>query len=117
MRGHERLIEMRKAGIRPAAVFINDFPCKTDWADWGDHATVCVDGDKLSSIDLRFVIGLVAHVSSTSETRAKRIAEICKQAGASVVAAAHGIRVNEFLTTTGWCEIWRAPENKESENG
>ena len=117
MRGHEHLIELRKAGKRPVAVFINDFPCKTDWPDWGDQATVCVDGDQLSSLDLRFVVGMIAHVSSTSEIRAKRIAEICKQSGARIVGALHGIRETEYLTTTGWIEIWIAPATKESACG
>ena len=113
MRGHEYLIELRKAGKRPASVFINDFHCKTDWPDWGDQATVCVDGDQLSSLDLRFVVGMVAHVSSTSEGRAKRIAEICKQSGARIVGAVHGIPQPGYLTKSGWSEIWFAPEKKE----
>lgn len=117
MRGHEHLIEMRKAGVRPAAVFINDFPCKTDWADCGENATVCTDGDPLSSLDLRFVVGMTVHVSSMNEDRAKRLAEMCKQSGARAVAAAHGMRINEWKFETGWCEIWQATEKQEAANG
>ena len=116
MRGQDQLIDMRKAGKRPAIVFINDFPCRTDWADWGDHATVCIDGDQLSSLDLRFVVGMTVSVSSFEEARAKRIADICKQAGARTVAGAHAIRVNEFQTTTGWVDIWQAERKQEIEN-
>ena len=116
MRGHEHLIDMRKAGQRPAIVFINDFPCQTDWADWGDHATVCVHGDSLSNMDLRFVVGMTVSVSSFDESRAKRIADACKQAGARIVAGAHAIRINEIQTTTGWADVWQA-EKKELAHG
>lgn len=116
MRGQDQLIAMRKAGKRPAIVFINDYPCQTDWADWGDHATVCVDGDQLSSLDLRFVVGMTVSVSSLSEARAKRIAEICKQAGARTVAGAHGIRIDDYQTTTGWADVWQAEQKKECES-
>lgn len=114
MRGHNNLIAMRNAGKRPAIVFINDFPCQTDWADWSDHATVCVHGDQLSSLDLRFVVGMTVSVSSFDEARAKRIAEICKQAGARTVAGAHAIRINDHQTTTGWADIWQAEEKQEA---
>ncbi len=117
MRGQEQLIAMRKAGIRPSIVFINDFPCKTDWAEWGDNATVCVHGDQLSSLDLRFVVGMIASISSESESRAKRIAEICKNSGARAVASAHAVRVNDCRFETGWSEIWTAPEKQEVSNG
>ena len=35
MSGHEPIVQMRRAGKRPGVVFINDWPCRTDWAKQG----------------------------------------------------------------------------------
>lgn len=97
MRGHEDLIAMRMAGRKPEIVFINDFPCRTDWLTWGDHATVCVSGDSVVDMDLRFVLGLTVSVAAQTGARASRIAQICKNNGAAVVA---------YSSIDGPAEIW-----------
>ncbi len=108
MRGHEKLIEMRKAGKRPAIVFLNDFPCRTDWFETGDkHVTVSVDGDNLDRVDLRFLVGLTVSASSFDESRAKAMFAACKKAGAAVVGAGHAVGYPRI--GTGWCEVWRKP--------
>ena len=87
MRGHEKLIEIRKAGRKPKIVFINDYPCRTDWFTTGDHVTICVAGDDINSLDLRFVVGCMVSATGDTETRAKQLLEACKRAGATTVAA------------------------------
>jgi hypothetical protein len=105
MRGHEKLIELRKSGVRPSIVFLNDFPCKTDWFEDGDkHVTVCVDGENLDRVDLRFLVGLTVSATSYDESRAKALMTVCQKAGASVVGAGHA---KEYPQTGGWCEVWR----------
>lgn len=105
MQGHETLIQMRQAGRKPGIVFVNDYPCKTKWADWGEYATICTQGDSISSLDLRFLVDLVVSVSATSESRAKALFKLCKQAGAKTVASCHVIQgVNEHRQT-GWSEV------------
>ena len=115
MIGHEPIIAMRKRGTTPKIVFINDFPCQTsrDWHNPGkkfgqqwpaDHATVSTAGDPLSSLDLRFLVGLTVSISSESEIRAKAIFAKAKWFGAKTVAATHikpGIRI-----TSGWTEVF-----------
>ena len=78
MHGHLPLIAMRKRGIKPGIVFLNDYPCETskDWHNpgeefgesWGlDHATVCTVGDVIQLLDLRFLVGMRVSITSTTE--------------------------------------------------
>jgi len=106
MRGHERIIALRKSGIKPALVFINDYPCRTDWFEHHDHATVCTHGDVIQLLDLRYLVGLRVSISASSEIRAKALFDQVRLAGAQTVAAAH---IRDELPPhrqTGWCEIW-----------
>lgn len=106
MRGHEALIQMRIAGRRPAIVFVNDYPCKTDWFDWGDYATICTAGDTISSIDFRCLKGLTANISATTAARAKALFEKAKAAGATTVAACHVQPNTAIRDQSGWTEIY-----------
>ena len=107
MRGHERIIEMRQNRQKPAFVFINDFPCKTDWADWlGDHATIEIQpADRIEYMDLRFLIGCKVSVSAIVEERAKRLFKACIDAGATTVAACHVQRDRGQFDQAGWVEV------------
>ena len=110
LRGHEPLIALRKSGIKPAIVFVNDFDCDTDWLAQRDHVTLCITNRApVHTLDLRCLVGLVVSVGSLDEDRAKALAEACKRAGARTVAAAHSIRVSAERVETGWLEIWKAP--------
>ena len=107
MRGHENLIRMRVEGLRPKIVFVNDYPCKTDWFDHKEHATVCTENDPLSSLDLRFLVGLRVSISATTESRAKALFERVKAAGAAVVAAVHVQHEKHHTAQSGWCEVFK----------
>lgn len=110
MRGHEKLIAMRKAGARPAIVFLNDFICPTNWFETGDrHVTVSVAGEPLNRVDLRFLVGLTVSAVSYDEARAKDILKACQRAGAAVVGVGHALGDGPNRST-GWCEVWRKPE-------
>lgn len=109
MRGHEAIIRMRtELGKKPVFVFINDYPCDTDWFG-GDSkfARVCIHGDELSSLDLRFLMGLSVSISASTESRAKTLFDLAKQAGAVTVASCHvKYGVHEFQQD-GWAQAWR----------
>lgn len=121
MRGQEPIIAMRKKGMRPAIIFINDTPelsiLSKEWGNPGarygevwepDHACVDVlESETVERLDFRFVTGCTVSISSSTEKRAKRLFEACKRVGASVVAACHSIDHGGRITT-GWCEVWRA---------
>jgi hypothetical protein len=113
MRGHEHLIALRKRGIKPPIVFLNDFPCATDWFAHSEHATVSTGCGPLAGLDLRCVVGMVVSIASFDQGRAQRLAEACKRAGACAVAAAHAIRTNPCRVDTGWAEIW----HREAQHG
>ncbi len=113
MRGHEKIIAMRKAGSRPAIVFLNDFPCKTDWFEFGEHATVDVSGDQPEWLDLRFLVGLKVSITGGNEKRAKRFMEACKAAGAVTVGAGVSAHVSGGRYEPGWSEIWHQPSDKK----
>ena len=107
MKGHEDIITMRRNRMAPAFVFINDWPCKTDWMRERAAATVCTDGDVIQSLDLRFLVGLQVVVSSTDERRAKALFEACKAAGAKAVASCHIKDGVPGWKQDGWFQVWR----------
>lgn len=110
MRGHEKIISMRKVGKRPSIVFLNDFPCQTDWFEFGEHATVDVSGEQPEWLDLRYLIGLRVSITSKSEKRAKRLMEACKRAGCVTVAAGCA-----ELRNGRWTNVWSDVWNNETE--
>lgn len=100
MRGHEEILKMRSLeGTAPKFVFVNDFPCETDWFQWGDHATVCVAGDGIEKIDFRFAKGLTLLISAIEKSRAIALLDLGKASGAKVVCSSTG---------SGFNEVWRA---------
>jgi len=106
MRGHDAIIAMRKAGRKPAIVFLNDYPCDTDWTTFSEHATIEVSGEQPEWLDLRFLVGLRVSITGASEKRAKRFLEACKQAGAMTVGAGTCSHVSGGRFEPGWSEIW-----------
>ena len=108
MRGHEQIIKSRIAGLKPPFVFVNDYPCKTDWFEYRDHATVCTHMDSLSNIDFRFLMGCKVSISAESEARAKELFKRIKDAGATTVAACTIEPLEHALNQAGWAEVWRA---------
>jgi hypothetical protein len=108
MRGHASIINLRLNGRAPGFVFINDYPCQTDWFQTKDFATVSTFEDDLNLLDLRFVNGLKVSISSHDEGRARDLFERCKEAGAVTVAACH-IQTNKpGWAQCGWLEIFHA---------
>lgn len=121
MRGHEPIIAMRKKGIRPSIIFIDDTPklsvLSREWHNPGERygevwepdfpAVDVLDTETVERLDLRFVMGCVVSISSGTERRAKRLLAACQRAGAKVVAATHAIEANGRIES-GWTEIWRA---------
>ena len=87
MRGHDKLIAMRLAGKTPSSVTLWDFDIDTNWAAFGELPRVCIKGDPVVDMDLRFVVGLVVHVESYSADRATEIFDKCIDNGAAIVAA------------------------------
>jgi len=106
MKGQDQIIVERLFGKAPEWVIVNDYPCKTDWAKWGDMPTVCVHGDALHRLDLRFLVGLKVNVTSPFEARAKELFKRIKAAGAKFVAAGHIQEHTSPAELTGWVEIY-----------
>ena len=107
MQGHHALIDMRRCSRHPKWVFVNDYPCKTDWHEWGEHATICIDGDSIASLDLRFLVGLNVSVSGTVLSRVKAVFELAKASGANRVADCQlqtGVHPDD---QSGWTEVWQ----------
>jgi putative intracellular protease/amidase len=106
MRGHQKVIELRKKGYKPAIVFLNDYQTPA-WAL--DGTTVDISGDLVEGLDLRFLVGLMVSTGATTETRAKAILEACKRAGASVVGVCHTPERIPDRKRTDYVEIWNGP--------
>ncbi len=108
MRGHLKLIEMRKQRMKPGIVFVNDWPCQTNWHEYPEDAvTISTAGDAIQTLDLRFVVGLTVTISSGNEVRAKALFEKCKAAGAEVVAGCHVLDGVPPEKRTGWFQVYR----------
>lgn len=97
MNGHEHLIKMRMAGHAPEYIFINDFPCKTDWHVFNDHVTISVHGDAVKPLDLRFLVGMQVIVHSQDTRRAKELFNTCKAHKAKLV----------YASSNDWNEEWQ----------
>lgn len=119
MKGHEGVIAMRKSGVRPAIVFINDYACETDWFEHGDHATVQILPDEaVEMLDFRFAIGLTVSITGSTVKRAKAIARACRDAGAVTVGAGCPMTDERGFTVPGWAHIWhKVIEEKEAVHG
>lgn len=108
MRGHERIIELRKQGIKPKIIFINDWPCDVNWFDSDDQATVSTFKDSITSLDLRFLTGCMVSISATDESRAKALFKRAIEAGARSVAACHVKQNKKTWEQDGWTEVFHA---------
>jgi len=108
MTGHDHIIAMRKNGIKPPIVFINDYPCKTDWFEHNEHATICTHGDSIESLDIRFLVGMAVSVSTTNEKRSKALLNACKRASASEVSVCVVNPDQHYTNQDGFAEVWEA---------
>lgn len=117
MQGHTHIIAMRKQGLTPAQVFVNDYPCKTDWFEEDMAATVCTAGDSIGLLDFRFLVGLTVHIASDSKQRAQAIYNAVKAAGASRVGACELTNPKNPLMANGWVSIWTKETQKEVTHG
>ena len=125
MFGHLPIIEMRKRGTKPVAIFINDFPDSTakDWHEPGrkysetwnpDFPKVCTQGVSIDGLDLRFVRGVIVHIMSESESRAKQLFAKSIGEGANPVCACHQIPGSLPSDPDGWLAFYK---NGEVTNG
>ena len=105
MRGHGPLLAERMQGRAPNYVFVNDYPCKTDWCDFSEQVTLCTHGDPLSSLDLRCLVGLSVSISSPDLARAQALFAMAVEAGAKSVAAAHVQADQATFNQSGWSRI------------
>lgn len=113
MRGQDALIAQRLQRRAPAIVFVNDYPCRTDWFESHEQATLCTHGDAIDLLDLRCLVGLRVSISALSAERAQALFERACACGAAVVAAVQIQPERHPTEQQGWCQIYR----KENSNG
>lgn len=106
MRGHTDIIANRLQGRAPKIVFVNDYPCKTDWLAHHEQATVCTAADAPSSLDLRFLVGLRVSIAALTQARAQMLFERAKASGAALVVACHVQPDRPTFGQTGWSDIF-----------
>ncbi len=118
MKGHEDIIRLRQEGLKPIWVYVNDFPCETDWYKQGLPATVCVAGKPLYGLDMRFLVGLHVVANADTEKRAKELFEAIKRSGAEFVAGVEFQPGKHSIEQTGWTDTWWKPiTTKGQKNG
>jgi hypothetical protein len=106
MKGHDSLIRMRMNGLKPEWVHLYDYPCDVKWEEFNMTPSVCVDGDPVTVLDLRFLINMKVAVHSPSEVRAKALFEACKKSKASFVIGCHIQADQPNWNQKGWVEIF-----------
>ena len=108
MKGHEGIIKLRLKGKAPELILLDDFSHPspmTDWEGYDSMPTVCVHGDAIEGLDLRFLVGCKVSVTSHDLDRAKRLFNACKAAGATWVAVSHVMHLGE-MSKSGWTEFY-----------
>lgn len=89
MKGHEPIIALRRSGLKPAYVWLQD--CGLAPTD------LCVSvapTDNPAALDLRFLIGVTVIIESSDERRLRRLAMAASQAKALRTIASHYRRDN-----------------------
>ena len=93
MKGHDRIIEMRRAGRAPSVGVVFDMGETMPWFDYLDSKTpglfnVWIErGDIPACLDLRFVIGLNVCISEEDGKDWRPLADACVSARAARVFA------------------------------
>lgn len=93
MNGHQALIDMRRGGLKPTAVFVVDGPetgLDRAWTDpvWGSNYPCIAIGERdiPEALDLRYAVGLQVHIDGgRGDERAKRLHDAFAAAGARIV--------------------------------
>ena len=80
MNGHQPILAMRRSGVKPASIWLNDYPSLD-----ADYSVRIDAADMPESLDLRFVVGTTVIATSDKPARLKRIVNACKQAKAARV--------------------------------
>ena len=107
MRGHEHIIALRKRRLLPESIFIQDYQTPLiDWFDQEEFPHVCVDGDTIETLDLRFLVGTVVHISTDSESRGKALLNACVRHGAKTVIACQTRKVMPEKWEVCWMEVF-----------
>jgi hypothetical protein len=117
MRNHEPLLQLRRKGIRPVAVWLVDSPPpkpigaqRMDWWAFDDMASAEVyveAGDSPRRADLRFVRGMQVHVQMDDEDRMRAFVAAAVEAGASSVwGACHSYDSKRQVATQRAFTAW-----------
>lgn len=104
MRGHEMLIQLLLDGRKTPFIFINDYPCATEWSEYDETPTVCVHGDLLPTLDIRFVSGATVSISSQNKDRAMELFDMAIESGAKTVVSGH--TVSKPHQVESWTGVW-----------
>lgn len=115
MTGDKHIINLRLNGLTPEWVFINDYPCQTPTDD--KYPNVCVFGDQIESLDLRFLVNLRVSIASTSEDRAKQLFDRSVRSGAVLVASGHVLSGVSAYSQDGWSQVFSVAAEKEAKHG
>jgi hypothetical protein len=113
MRGHEEIIKMRMQGYAPDYINLDDFAKPNRMIDWQKKfdesftPIVCVSGDQIEMLDLRFLVNLTVNITSENEQRAKKLFDRAKKAGAKTVIAGY-IVIKGESGKTEWMESWHS---------
>lgn len=97
MRGHEAIIDLRRKGRKPSAVWIDldgdrvpaGLRISHDWQRWGAVACVDIaDSDAIGRLDLRWAVGLLVMAAGFNAERVRALHAALVAAGSRMVMSA-----------------------------
>lgn len=82
MRGNDKIIQSRLAGVAPGAIYFIDHKDDAE-LEFGD---VYVFGDHIGTLDLRFVAGMLVAITSDNQKRMEQLVAQCRKFHARQIA-------------------------------
>lgn len=99
MKGHDLILRRRREGIKPHAIFVYDLPKLLSF----EGTDVLIEEDDVpEALDLRFMVGMLVHVSVIDNPKGRRISQACAEASKRCITAYHrpGERLAHLITDT-----------------
>jgi hypothetical protein len=115
--GHKHVIDMRLDRYKPEALFLHVDQQPPDWwreSPWPDEydrfpAIFVGQDESFARLDLRFMVGLMVHLTALSIPRMVEALHACKRHAARVIAVTYDPQQERviYMTDTETGQVWQ----------
>jgi hypothetical protein len=86
MKGHTKLIELRKSNVTPSMAFIYDSKYEPNWFDEEQSPEISIgDENELRRLDMRFLVGMSIFAYANTKERAIALFEALLKANCTMI--------------------------------